>query len=438
MVLLSILIYLVFISLLFFKNKNVFLVVYLFFLFFNDFFFIVTESYYSSKSFYIIKSWRELLFVFLVVVTIYKIFKNGISSILKDKYDKRYFLLILFLLFYALLFSSLNENSILQIILDFRNYFMSFITIILLFLVFDFKEINLKYLLNTIVILTIVLIAFASYEYFSFDGDITKSWKYEFKFEREYSSIKQHRLGVISLKNDFVRDNKFRAGGFFVSTLEYGIFLSIVFLFIFNNFLKSRLLFRLILITLLVFIIYGIFLSQTRTAYIVILIGGIISYFLNSYYYRIKLIYFILPIIIIIILTYSLILLNVGIVKDSSTFARILQYPEFLVNFRIQGLGLGTEERNQYDSFFLSTFSTFGVFAFFYLIFIFYPFFKLYRDYKRYDLSFIERVFILATISSFLAFLYVFTFQHTLSSIALIYLFFMANLCNNIITNKYV
>lgn len=367
-------------STLFLSNKTPFLLVLISLIFFNDFFSVQLDYLFDGAFLYLLKAWKEILVLILALTTIYKFARNIPLNSFKifKKIDFLIFLALLnfFFVAYAII---ITRNSVFEAINESRSYYINLYIILLFCYNYDPLEINYRSVIRIVFLLVFINFAFASYNYFTFDGEYQSLWRYQFKIEREYAKLKEAMYGFKSISNDFVRGGNLRASGFLISTLEYGITLSFIFVISLISYLKIKVQNRGLLIVVMILCLVGIYTTQTRTAYGIVIMSFIIYF--ASVWFKKSFPLIVVPIFFI-VLTFIAIAFKVPGVDEASSFGRVIQYLEFFKNFQLFGVGLGSSLRTTFDSFYLSVFTVYGVLGIFYLIIVFYPFNKIVSYFK--------------------------------------------------------
>lgn len=406
-------------STLFLKNKTLFLIVLISLFFINDFFSVQLDYLFEGLILYLLKAWKELLAILLLLITINRHSKNHLLNrfFIFKKVDFLVFLMIIhiFLVLYAILF---RGNSVFESINESRAYFINLYIIVLFCYNYSSDKLDFHLIIKAVVLIVIINFGFASYNYFTFDGNYQSLWRYQFKIEREYLKLKESLFGFRSIQNDFVRGENLRASGFLISTLEYGITLAFIFVLSFISYVKLNYSRKILMILIMMISLIGIYTTQTRTAYGIVILAFMLYFSLVW----IKKTY---PLILIptsfIFLTFVAIAFRVPGVDEASSYGRVIQYLEFFQNFEILGIGLGSSLRTTFDSFYLSVLTVFGVLGAFYLMIVFYPFGKILSFLKAQNYSMAGMnnhfgVLVISTVIFYSVSIFVLSIQYSVSS----------------------
>ncbi len=367
---------------------------------------------------YILKSWRELILLVLLISTLSKMAKGyQLNSLKFFKFDLLIFTIVIHIFFvtYAIAFKG---NSFFSAINESRFYFIGLYLIFFSIYNFDLTSLNFELIKRAVYLVIAINIFYASFNYFTFDGVYQTSWKYQFKLDREFIKLKESIWGFRLLGNDFVRDGNLRASGFFISTLEYAITLAFTFIIAFVSYLRSKKRAQMIEMLMMISCCVGIYTSQTRTAYGIVLLAIVL--YLGFRYYRMKLWFLVAIPIFFTGFVFIAVTIRIPGLDEASSFGRILQYVEFINNFDVLGIGFGSSKRTSFDSFYLSIFTVFGILGIFYLSLIFYPLRMLHKQSKEVDRKLETReVLLISTFIFTLTNIFVFGVQYSIYSFQL-------------------
>lgn len=335
----------------------------------------------------------------------------------KRKTLKRFDLCI-YTIFAMLLFIGLatSQAGLTMALKDARVILLPLIFSFALAATFNKSNTNFKFLIRVYIVATTLIMAFGFYEYLRFDGDYTKTWRYQPLLELKLEQNPNENPSAVeySLRNQFVRKGNLRVASIFISALDYAFFLGFFAVFIFNYFLLNKNPLLLILFFLSVFAIYT---TNVRTGFLILMLGLFLSYTLSS---RIRPLYkasFLVP-----FLAAAGSLLYIasgGALNDPSTLGRLSQYKLFLQTFSPIGDGLGSHPA-QFDSYYIYTALTFGLASVF-LFYFFYMFTrrlaKLHNRLRRQAGDRYQKLFVRLSLTYALVNFYVFAFQHSAGSV---------------------
>ncbi len=398
------------------KSRFVLVLLVLLYLLLYDFIFLQLEDW-LAIDITLSKTFLEVLLIFLLLAVTFKHIKKQTIGI----FDIQVFAIFLSLSVIGIFISSVPLSEALK---DLRILLLPMILSFLLVSVIQAKEIKFKLLINAYIFLAILIMAFGFYEFFTFDGDYTKTWRYEqlLELKLEQNPEQSPELVAHLLANQFIRNGELRVASIFISALDYSLFLGFFSIFIINYFFVRKNLLYLILFFLTVFALYT---TNVRTGFIILILGLFLSYSLSS---RVRLLYkfsFILPILTI-AFSFMYIILG-GFLNDASSIGRLDQYSYLFKNLSVLGSGLGSYTA-RFDSFYIYIFLTFGTATLLFLYFFYIVISRLARSYsqlKKPGSNPLARFFVKFSLVYILVMLYVFTFQHTAGSVNyfLFYLF---------------
>lgn len=250
---------------------------------------------------------------------------------------------------------------------DWRDIFLY------LFIVILFRDLNLFHKIsrnkieNIFLTLSFLSSVLAIYNYLTFNGDYTSEWRYELLLQAKLNQSEDFLEHFVSYQ--LMRDGNLRASGFFVSALEFAFFSATCLILAMIkykslNSIKSKIGY----ISLITVLFIGIYCSQVRTAYIIIILYFLINLMMRlmrNRFFLYRVIAISLPFVVVsfLILFHALL--------DTSAASRYYQYREVFtsINFIIPA-GLGAFKQ-QYDSYFLYLIANMGLFGFVVIFYIY-------------------------------------------------------------------
>ncbi|MAX05021.1 MAG: hypothetical protein CMD19_00945 [Flavobacteriales bacterium] len=377
-----------------------------------DFLFFNLEAIFNTKLF-IFKTYLEsiilIMFIgyFVYLINFFKFHKS--------------FLLLIGFIFFSILYSVLLKQDIVAIVKDFRMFFLPILLSLLFYLLKIFESINVRKLVFSFITISIILILYGFYEYIVFDGTVNSIWRYEFLLE----SKKDLKPGYLDHKVMYsvLRDGSIRVSSLFISALDYSFYLAMFGILIFIMIFNLR---KTYFIPLFIAVLVSLYISQVRTGFILLILGTVIYFLLNSKIRIIYLLSFFLPFIFII--GTFLVMFSGSALNDTSILGRLVQYYQLITEFSVLGGGIGTYAF-EFDSLYIYLFLTYGLFGilFFYLqywiirqlIEVKYAINRL--CFNRYEVVFVEFMIIYHLVA-----LYLFAFQNSLGSPTFFILYFFS------------
>ena len=377
-----------------------------------DFLFFNLEAIFNTKLF-IFKTYLEsiilIMFIgyFVYLINFFKFHKS--------------FLLLIGFIFFSILYSVLLKQDIVAIVKDFRMFFLPILLSLLFYLLKIFESINVRKLVFFYISISIILILYGFYEYIVFDVTVNSIWRYEFLLE----SKKDLKPGYLDHKVMYsvLRDGSIRVSSLFISALDYSFYLAMFGILIFIMIFNLR---KTYFIPLFIAVLVSLYISQVRTGFILLILGTVIYFLLNSKIRIIYLLSFFLPFIFII--GTFLVMFSGSALNDTSILGRLVQYYQLITEFSVLGGGIGTYAF-EFDSLYIYLFLTYGLFGilFFYLqywiirqlIKVKYAINRL--CFNRYEVVFVEFMIIYHLVA-----LYLFAFQNSLGSPTFFILYFFS------------
>ncbi len=354
-------------------SKKYFVTIYLFLSIFHDFLFINLEYYVNPQLVLIVKSWQELLALFLLF--------NSFLHFNFNKLNKRYaitLLIILVLSLWGVFVGLSNGVSYYEIFVGWRKYILIFLNSFMLYSFGIFHEVTFRYYRKVLILFTLLIIGYGFYQYRLFaDSDLDIKFLSE-EFYKEAPELLgkfwfydkfgwDHMLG--SWPN-YVRDGSPRLTSVFVSPIILSEYLSILFLIALITFFKGKIssIKKILYMIFLIFVFIMMILSHTRIGFVQVALGLVIAYSLTR-----KVasnIYWVSVFGMIGFLMFLLIYFKIG---DESAQGRLPQYVQMFTQFTISGKGYGSYESTIFfDSLYISVVFLFGLGSLFYFYLYYY------------------------------------------------------------------
>jgi hypothetical protein len=412
----------------YFSNKKYFIAGYIILFIFHDFIFINLGYHMDESIVIILKSWQEMLFLFLFLNFCLNLHAKGLK-IQKSLFVT--FLILLLLTAWGISVDLKYGANEFDIFVGWRRVMLTLFNSVLLYAVGVFDNVSLKEVHRILVVITVFIMAFGFYQYIQFesislpsqanqDNDfytrISPALK-EFWFHEKFGTLHMLRSWP-----NYIRNDSPRITSIFVSPIILAEFLAVMALFSIITLLKGKpkLLQILLHLSFLSLVFVTMEMSHTRIGFAQILIGTAIALFIRREF-KSQLYW-----VIIFIAVFSLMLiLSVTGMGDDSAQGRLAQYRQVMHIFSSLGFGYAAEAASFYDSLYISVILVFGVgcLFYFYLHYHWTATFFRYRSYfgthKGIDLEF--RI-IAAIICSFI---FAFTFQYSLGSAAVTLLYLL-------------
>tara|TARA_B110000008_G_scaffold207229_1_gene205950 strand:- start:2334 stop:3188 length:855 start_codon:yes stop_codon:yes gene_type:complete len=266
-----------------------------------------------------------------------------------------------------------------------------------------------------------MLILYGFYEYIMFDGRLDSIWRYEFLLQAK-KDINPDFLAH-KIVYQVLRDGSIRVASIFISALDWAFYLSTFGILIFIMILKLR---NLYFVPLFITILFSLYIAQVRTGFILLFLGVVIYFLINSRIKIMRRLSFYVPVIAII--GTFLVMLTGSSLNDTSTLGRLVQYLQLMNEFSVFGSGMG-KYAFDFDSLYIYLFLTYGVFSILFFYMQFWIINKLIiinnnlrkLDSKRYEFILVQFMIIYNLVS-----LYLFAFQHTLGAPTYFILYFLS------------
>lgn len=343
------------------------------------------------------KPFQELILLLATIILISKKINNRSLTFSFNALERKILICVVIPIFFEIIISFSNGSGISDAITGIRYFLLPIIISYILFYNYPY---SIK--INVFSFILIIVIGYAIYQKYSFNGNLSELWMYNFNTNESGENLIEE--GWFNyLKNDTLR-----CTSVFTTPIDFSIICSILSLIFFAEYINKRNFYYLIqfLIGL-----YGIYLSQTRIGYSILGIGILISiYALKSK--KIKIYFCVgLPVLGIII---TFLLLSLGIISDQSALGRVVQYIEFYSDFKLIGNGFNYNSLFNYDSFILCTFNVFGFWGLLYFIFYLYLLSSAIQKYNtKMTIFHAEDIYTISISSSMI---YVFGFHHIAGS----------------------
>ena len=362
---------------------------------------------------YILKTYFELIGLSMITAYLFYVTKFF-------RFHKSLVIVVGFISFSIVYGMALNKD-IFAVVKDFRLFFLPILISLLLYYLNIFQLINIRRLIIFYIFMSIMLMLYGFYEYIVFDGTVSSIWRYEFLLQakRELDpDFLDHRVLY-----QVLRDGSIRVASIFISALDYSFYLATFGILTFIMILRLR---NIYFIPLFIVILFSLYISQVRTGFILLFLGIVIYFLINSKIKIIRLLSFFVPFIAII--GTFLVMLTGNSLNDTSTLGRLVQHLQLIDEFTVFGSGMG-KYAFSFDSLYIYVFLTYGVFSvlFFYiqywiinkLIIVNNNIRKI--NFNRYEILLVQFMIIYNLVS-----LYLFAFQHTLGAPTFFILYFFS------------
>ena len=377
-----------------------------------DFLFFNLEDIFNTKL-YILKIFFELLALIMITVYFFYVVKFF-------RFHKSLVIIVGFIAF-SIVYGMVINKDIVAVVKDFRLFILPILISFLFYYVKIFESINIRKLINFYIFISIMLILYGFYEYIMFDGRLDSIWRYEFLLQAK-KDINPDFLAH-KIVYQVLRDGSIRVASIFISALDWAFYLSTFGILIFIMILKLR---NLYFVPLFITILFSLYIAQVRTGFILLFLGVVIYFLINSRIKIMRRLSFYVPVIAII--GTFLVMLTGSSLNDTSTLGRLVQYLQLMNEFSVFGSGLG-KYAFDFDSLYIYLFLTYGVFSILFFYMQFWIINKLIiinnnlrkLDSKRYEFILVQFMIIYNLVS-----LYLFAFQHTLGAPTYFILYFLS------------
>lgn len=377
-----------------------------------DFFFFNLEETLGFRL-YILKTYFELITLSLFIAYFFYITKLF-------KVHKSIVILVGFISF-SIVYGTILNKDIVAVVKDFRFFFLPILINLMFYYLKIFQRINIRRLIIFYISISTLLILYGFYEYIIFDGTVDSIWRYKFLLEAKKEidpDFADHRVLY-----QVLRDGSLRVSSIFISALDYSFYISGVGILIFILIIRLQ---KIYFIPLFIAILFSLYIAQVRTGFLLLSLGILTYFMINS---RIRLLYrlsFLVPLIAIV--GTFLVILSGSDLNDPSTLGRLLQYYQLITEFTIFGNGMG-KYAFSFDSLYIYVFLTYGVLGILFFYIQYWIINKLIMlknnihdlDLNRYEIVLVQFMIILNLVS-----LYLFAFQHTLGAPTFFLLYFFS------------
>lgn len=377
-----------------------------------DFLFFNLEDIFNTKL-YILKIFFELLA--LIMITVYFFYVTKFF-----RFHKSLVILVGFIAF-SIVYGMVINKDIVAVVKDFRLFILPILISFLFYYVKIFESINIRKLIIFYIFISIMLILYGFYEYIVFDGRLDSIWRYEFLLQAKKDinpDFSAHKIVY-----QVLRDGSIRVASIFISALDWAFYLSTFGILIFIIIFKLR---NIYFIPLFITILFSLYIAQVRTGFILLFLGIVIYFLINSRIKIMRRLSYYVPVIAII--GTFLVMLTGSSLNDTSTLGRLVQYLQLINEFSVFGSGMG-KYAFDFDSLYIYLFLTYGVFSILFFYMQFWIINKLIivnnnlRELhsKRYEFVLVQFMIIYNLVS-----LYLFAFQHTLGAPTYFILYFLS------------
>lgn len=367
---------------------------------------------------YLIKAFPDVLMISLLLrLFLLELNKKNKSNAMNDEGMNKFFISFMIISLAYIIYGIAKGNGLTRSVLDWRDVG---VPVLDMFLIVRTRIINFDdghKIVNFIALLVVLNAVKSIYDYYTFNGMVESSWRYDFLIELNLRNNADYesRMAVYQI----VRNGNLRSSGFFVSALEFSFIVAMFFFYYYLKFLNSikynnaKLFFYSFVSMLICFV--GVYVSQVRTAFIIIVFNLI---FYHLFFNRNELISF-KPRLTLICATFcSLIMFAIiyylGDSADASSYGRLAQYVYLVTAFNPLGVGFG-EYKGMFDSFYVYALLTFGIPALYFIYFFAKRYVSIFKEKIYVDniyLPFLGLIF-----TAFPVMLLAMSFQHVATSL---------------------
>ncbi|MFH2502125.1 hypothetical protein ABK730_09180 [Klebsiella indica] len=383
---------------------------------------------------YVIKSFPDVLMISLLLrLFLFEVHKKKKTSNENEQGINLFFISFLIVSLVYIIYGIAKGNGFARSILDWRDVG---VPVLVMFLIVRTRVINFNdghKLIKFIGFLVILNAIKAIYDYYVFNGNVESSWRYDFLIELNLRNNADYesRMAVYQI----IRNGNLRSSGFFVSALEFsfivGMFFFYYYLTLLNSIKFNNAKMFLYSIVSMIICFLGVYVSQVRTAFIII-VFNIIFYHLCfrqnvmiKFRPKLTLIFATACSLIMFIIIYIL-----GDSVDTSSYGRLAQYIYLLEAFNPIGVGFGGY-KGMFDSFYVYGLLTFGLPFLYFIYFFIMRYVKIFRDNIYADNVYFPLVGLIFT--AFPVMLLAMSFQHVAGS-----LYYSVNLLGLFLAEKYI
>lgn len=363
----------------------------------------------------------ELLFVTLLIKYIMSALSSGCINV--------EFIILLAISAIGLLIGVSNGSGVLTSILDWRDLLFPILFSIIIVKSKSFDMNTLRNILQFVVLLVFINSLIAIYQYCTFSGLYVEHWRYQFlldlnlKLDPDYPA----RLAQYQV----MRNGNLRASGVFISALSNSFITCLMLLYcIISSIYRKKTRFIWVCASLVLFA--GLYVSQVRASFFMLLISLATLFFLFKYssvdnrltvraYPKIA----ILSSVLLSILMLLYIFFKGDDDVDASALGRIAQYVILFNDFTPFGKGLGSYKGN-FDSYYIYALMTLGfpcLIVLYSLVKKYYLIFTAFRAGNNYKVEF---AFLYAALPSLF---FLMSFQHVAGSLYYLLTVLMLSVC---------
>jgi len=307
----------------------------------------------------VLLTWKEVFF--LELITIYIIQKTIKDNFRFSKGELIFWLSIAFFSIYGLTLGI--SNGIVPVIKSWRSYLFPFVFFYLIAYFLDVKKDSFfKFINYLIIFFGTVMAIYSIYSFLIFSGNLNDIWDYKFVLD---AKMKAGLIDARFVDYQFLRNGNLRASGFFVSALEYAMFMPIPTLLSFGYFKFNKNIKKIFFAIITVINFFGIYVAQVRAGILLVFMGIILMFLIDKFKPSLR--YLLFSQFLLIMVTFLSMIFG-DYVHDASALGRILQYVMAFMNFKVIGYGLGSKfVTTMFDSWYISIFMLFGVVGVFFL-----------------------------------------------------------------------
>ena len=200
--------------------------------------------------------------------------------------------------------------------------------------------------------LGVVTVLIAVFQYATFDGELTNTWRHDFLLALKLEQNPEYRPHMIQYS--IIRDGSLRASSVFISAIDFSVFAAFFGILAFVSLVFRR---RPQYVLWMGLSVLGVAVSQVRIGYIVLAFGWAVTLLLASRWRPVRIAAMLSPLFVI-----AVILSYVGLgsgLNDPSSMGRLPQYAYLLSEFSFTGSGFGSY-RGRFDSFLIYAGLTLG------------------------------------------------------------------------------
>jgi hypothetical protein len=407
------------------KRKNAFFSIFLILTVFHDYIFIHVGYVTTETVAYLIKSWQEYLFIYLLLILLMKSWRSVKKSTLTIS------LSILILTVWGIFVGVIRHHAPLEIYLGWRAYILPFALCLLLYLNDAFKGFEIKSFWKMVICLGLVSLVGGLCQWILFSKhDLSITMQSPNFLEQGQKILKDFwffdKFGALHMLRswpNFVRNNSLRVTSFFVSPIAFAEFLAIPTILLLAKMVYlekgfSKMNDLLILILLLA----GSYFSNARIGILVLMLSFIVLLLLASGKFRSDILWTMVSGVVL----FTICALGLFGVGGESAQGRLRQYREMIDNVSFRGYGFGSEFATAYyDSLYISVILLFGLASILYFYVHLYVVQRIYRPAKKGEVRNWEGLLSLSATTIALSFSFAFVFQYSLTSSTTLLIYFI-------------